>query len=308
MENNSLILNNTLLINSNITLIISYIFVLFELILLHPFVIIISNLNIYILLTTKVLHQNMSIILIVQSCSIIGFEIFRNIAIIEELIICDIYYPGSIIIQKFIFFFVLIRNMVGHILLIERLLGTFFYKCYENYKKIYFSISWISFIVILAIGIYNKNKYNECLPKGNNYSLSEKYQLSENIRTSKQLIPIFFCHFFNGCVVLLFGIFIFFELFNTQHLSILKIIATVISSFVDFIIEITVITHHPQLKKSFFQIISKLFLFKIITNNKIEQIELKQIDENKQRSYSINTIKFKGKSDHHFNMLKNAWQ
>nr|CAD2189962.1 unnamed protein product [Meloidogyne enterolobii] len=193
--------------NSNI---ISCIFIWLELIILHPSILIISNINLFVLLTTKVLHPNMSVILIVQSISIIGFETFRIIGIIEELIVCDVYYSGSIVTQKFGFFFVLIRNFVGHILLIERLLATCFYKSYEHYRKAHFSIVWITivvllsilnsissmksnditftniitiilmvmlnlieFLTILAIGFYNKYKYNNHMPQGNNYSLSE---------------------------------------------------------------------------------------------------------------------------------------
>uniref|UniRef100_A0A1I8BHV5 G_PROTEIN_RECEP_F1_2 domain-containing protein n=1 Tax=Meloidogyne hapla TaxID=6305 RepID=A0A1I8BHV5_MELHA len=277
-----------------------------ELIIIHPIILIIANTNLFVLLTTRVLHPNMSVILIVQSISIIGFEIFCQVGIIEQLILSDFYYTGSIIIQKCGFFFVLIRNLVGHILLIERLLATCLYKSYEHYRKVYFSVGWITVVTILAIGIYNNHKYNKHLPQGNNYSLSEKYQLADNIRTSKQLIPVFFCHFFNGCIMLFFSIFMYFSLFNHQQLAISIQVSTILSSIVDFTIEFTIITHHPQLRKRFLYICSKTFLFKC-TKNKVTQ-EVKQIEDNAQRSTSGKLIKNKGNSEHHFNMLKNAWQ
>jgi hypothetical protein len=99
-NNNSLFSNNSSS-SSNQQLLnnFSIISFLFELFLLHPFVIIISNLNIFVLLTTRVLHQNMSVVLLVQSFSIVGFEINRIYGIIQRLITNDFYYNGSIIIQ-----------------------------------------------------------------------------------------------------------------------------------------------------------------------------------------------------------------
>nr|CAD2195904.1 unnamed protein product [Meloidogyne enterolobii] len=51
-------------------------------------------------------------------------------------------------------------------------------------------------LIICFIGGYSMKKYKNTLIKsGINYSLNEKSQLSENIRTSNQLFPVFICHF-----------------------------------------------------------------------------------------------------------------
>uniref|UniRef100_A0A915NDY1 G-protein coupled receptors family 1 profile domain-containing protein n=1 Tax=Meloidogyne floridensis TaxID=298350 RepID=A0A915NDY1_9BILA len=273
--------------NSNI---ISCIFIWLELIILHPSILIISNINLFVLLTTKVLHPNMSVILIVQSISIIGFETFRIIAIIETLIVCDVYYSGSIITQVLLSILNSISSMKSNDITFTNIITII----------LMVMLNLIEFLTILAIGFYNKHKYNKYMPQGNNYSLSEKYQLSENIRTSKQLIPVFFCHCFNGCVMLFFTIFMYFSLFSHQQLGIAIQAGTILASLVDFIIELTVITHHPQLRKRFLLILAKTFLFKCL-NNKVSDGETKQIEE-AQRSNSGRLMKNKGNSESHFNI------
>jgi hypothetical protein len=50
-------------------------------------------------------------------------------------------------------------TVIGHVLLIERVLATVFVSCYENFRKPYFSIAWFIFLVgsiyFLTINLIN---------------------------------------------------------------------------------------------------------------------------------------------------------
>ena len=92
------IILTTALIPSQLIINIAYILSIIELI-VHPFILIISLLNLLILIKNSILHPNLRVILIGQSLSIILFEIQRILLVSQKFISGNIFNPGLIILQ-----------------------------------------------------------------------------------------------------------------------------------------------------------------------------------------------------------------
>ena len=88
----------TLIIPSQLIINIAYILSIIELI-VHPFILIISLLNLLILIKNSILHPNLRVILIGQSLSIILFEMQRILLVSQKFISGNIFNPGLIILQ-----------------------------------------------------------------------------------------------------------------------------------------------------------------------------------------------------------------
>nr|CAD2188584.1 unnamed protein product [Meloidogyne enterolobii] len=222
--------NITIIIPPQIIIDIAYIFSILELI-IHPIILLISLLNLLILLKTNILHPNLRIILIGQSLCSIFFEIGRFSLVSQKIISGDIFNPGLIIFQMISSLTSGCAGFISHILFIERLMASLLFKNYEKTKNAYFGFiatclafiyslinaltitkSWditlmgiiqliisiiaslVEILFIYLIGGYYMNKYKNSIISGI-YSLSVKFQMSENIKTSKQLYPVFICYF-----------------------------------------------------------------------------------------------------------------
>uniref|UniRef100_A0A915LFQ3 Uncharacterized protein n=1 Tax=Meloidogyne javanica TaxID=6303 RepID=A0A915LFQ3_MELJA len=139
-----------------------------------------------------------------------------------------------------------VRNCIMHVMVIERIIATLKSRNYEKHTSILFHVVWITITFLIALlnvlsalmldyilvailtysslsvlGIleiwalfwilnYNKRKYERKLPEGC-HNLSERYQISENIRTAKQLLPCIIMHLMN---IIVPGINVFFINFN----------------------------------------------------------------------------------------------
>ncbi|KAL7071757.1 hypothetical protein ACQ4LE_009192 [Meloidogyne hapla] len=243
----------------------------------------------------------------------------------------------------------ILGTFIGHVLLLERILATVLVSKYENIKKPYFSIfcfiimtslsffnsyeqtysesvldvtlgTLITLYITLCLGIveialiayigyYNNNKYKLGTIIYLKHSLTERYQLSENIRTSRQLKPTFIFHFIN--ILVSSGITILFKYDHIKDISIINLLFVfvfLITAFCNLSIEITIIIFHPilniQLKQLLIKYKNKLKLF-----NKIGISETKQ-------SHPITTLDgrnliFKERNDlsqKYFEMLKKSWE
>uniref|UniRef100_A0A914IFM4 Acyltransferase n=1 Tax=Globodera rostochiensis TaxID=31243 RepID=A0A914IFM4_GLORO len=193
--------------------------------------------------------------------------------------------------QTFVYIYMnTVRMLLIYLLLAERTLATvFFRKYFELYGRLWLNIvcvivlsslsyaiqvtqkssphdfddsTMISIILLFALQIfaimifmyiYLQNKANY---KSNKVlTLNQRFQLSENIRTLKQLGPTFVLYTLT--VVLIYGIkflFIFGWVVNDAPTKIAFMFQTLLLSCVNIGIELTVITHHPMLKRKAIQL------------------------------------------------------
>ncbi|KAL7071263.1 hypothetical protein ACQ4LE_009038 [Meloidogyne hapla] len=162
-------------------------------------------------------------------------------------------------------------------------------------------ISLVEILFICLIGGYNMNKYkNAMIKSGINYSLSEKYQMSENIKTSKQLLPVFICHFIRNLTFPIVYIFIYMQM-PAYIISLTFLYTSMSASILNGIIEYTIITYHSTLKKNLIKIIYKM---KFIKSNRINICKENALPTTVNGSPLINSDEI----DKHFAMLKDAWK
>lgn len=313
----------------------------------HPIIICISLINLSILITSNILHPNLWLLLIFQSSIISTFEIQRWTMVLLKFTGGNIFRPGDQILQDISLFTNMARNIIGHILLIERMLANFMVRKYENWRRPYFSCfsllilflfstlnvltngkSWnttlinlvsnsfllfcssFEFLIIGSIGVKNLKKYKKLLPNTEDYSLSEKYQLTENIRTSKQLAPVFICHLINNLFYTILTYFVYFNIATKPSYtqSLCYAVLFVFTSIFEGMIEITVLTHHPVLRRT---LLSRI---KHLTSCKLAKIR-PSTGTNTNNFHILNSIKniqgeqliSKTNIDEHFKMLVESW-
>ncbi|KAL7070930.1 hypothetical protein ACQ4LE_010120 [Meloidogyne hapla] len=317
---------------------------------IHPIIFCFSFINISILITTNILHPNLWLLLVFQSTIISTFEIQRFTMVLLKFTGGDIFRPGDQILQDISLFTNTARNIIGHILLIERMLANFMTRKYENWRRPYFSCisllflflfssfnvltngkSWnttlinivsnsiflgcssFEFLIIGSIGVKNIKKYKKLLPNTIDYSLSEKYQITENIRTSRQLAPVFICHLLNNFCYAILTYLVYFNIITQPpyKLSLCYAVLFVFTSIIEGIIEITVLTHHPALRKTLLSRIKRLFSFKLASIRPISSTN-SNINFKKEIFNSIKNIQgeqliSKTNIDEHFKMLLESW-
>ncbi|KAF7632751.1 hypothetical protein Mgra_00007887 [Meloidogyne graminicola] len=172
-----------------------------------------------------------------------------------------------------LFGFAYFRNFLAHVLVIERSLATYNVKKYENWKKPYLCIlallnslnsissiilnltTWsvVLILAILEIGIFtwlwhynDKTFQNQLFIK---HSLTERYQLVENIRTAKQLTPTLLIHFLNILIGTLINWAFYIKIFGTItdsnskifYYGLLDILFYITIAINNFAIELTMI-------------------------------------------------------------------
>ncbi|KAI1731011.1 sre G protein-coupled chemoreceptor domain-containing protein [Ditylenchus destructor] len=132
------------------------------------------------------------------------------------------------------------RSWAGHFMILERILATFYVRTYEQFKRPHFGalaivitivlslivtyeeqikedkteiaqltalvsyiftiLSLVSVVILVMLLWYNQKTYRRNIVHSHSHSLTERYQLSENIRTSRQLIPVIFLHFLSNLI------------------------------------------------------------------------------------------------------------
>uniref|UniRef100_A0A914HCB1 Uncharacterized protein n=1 Tax=Globodera rostochiensis TaxID=31243 RepID=A0A914HCB1_GLORO len=205
----------------------------------------------------------------------------------------------AVFLQMVLWFFGYFRSFTIHLLFIERLIASVWLEKYESYKKPTFSICWCTFVIalcfinmatnrqsweattlnivtvfvlqilslaecvfIVIIGIYSQGQYNQQMGNAHNLNnyLGARYQLAENMKTSRQLFPAFFCNFignFFGFFMLLNFMFKWIVIQNSMDIILTSCVAC--GSILNAIVETTIITHHPVLKKRFNLLLNKFF-------------------------------------------------
>ncbi|KAL3111241.1 hypothetical protein niasHT_012740 [Heterodera trifolii] len=248
--------------------------------------------NLCLVARTSVIHPNMKAILIFQSLTILTRGICRFIICLFKFILWDPigaekmrFFPA---IANLYFVGVYSRNVVPHILIVERILATVFVRSYEHWRGYLFTIIWSPIALTVCIYIafttspqsarplanlittavevlagsvelaifmklcrYNLKIYQKMMQNEGQHSLSLRYQLSENIRIGKQLIPPLSL---NLCAIIISAISITWSYFGLPFYYHLFILLANLSSAIGFLIELLIITCHPFLKRDIVQI------------------------------------------------------
>uniref|UniRef100_A0A1I8BCN7 7TM_GPCR_Srx domain-containing protein n=1 Tax=Meloidogyne hapla TaxID=6305 RepID=A0A1I8BCN7_MELHA len=138
-------------------------------------------------------------------------------------------------------------------------------------------------------------------------------QITENIRTSRQLAPVFICHLLNNFCYAILTYLVYFNIITQPpyKLSLCYAVLFVFTSIIEGIIEITVLTHHPALRKTLLSRIKRLFSFKLASIRPISSTN-SNINFKKEIFNSIKNIQgeqliSKTNIDEHFKMLLESW-
>uniref|UniRef100_A0A914IBZ7 Uncharacterized protein n=1 Tax=Globodera rostochiensis TaxID=31243 RepID=A0A914IBZ7_GLORO len=191
----------------------------------HPVSILIAIFNFILVINSALLHTNLKWILLAQSVSVYTSELSRFIVMVVIVPTGNIFArpPFALALSSVYVYANTFRIFISYVLLAERTLATVMFRNYEQYDKVYLNIGWIivvsslsyvvqitqnssahdfnnstlpSIIVIFGLQIaaillllhnyiQNKARYNG----GKIFTLKQRFQLSENIRTLKQLGP-----------------------------------------------------------------------------------------------------------------------
>uniref|UniRef100_A0A914IEG5 Gustatory receptor n=1 Tax=Globodera rostochiensis TaxID=31243 RepID=A0A914IEG5_GLORO len=253
----------------------------------HPISLMTSFFTVALIINTSVLHSNLKCILLGQSAGIVMFEIARTVYVVIKFVAGNVFFQGPIAIQMLGLFGYTLRNVVSHVLIAERTIATIKFRTYGQFNWVGFTTLWltasigisswitfsqegspwsvspiamISICVVFGTGlieittliflqVYNLRKYRSSRT-GVNLSLNDKYQISENIRTARQLAPTFVLHFLNACVNNGMSFLIFFDVIqHTYSISLGFIISSLFNGFSGALVDLIVIMHHPLLKK-----------------------------------------------------------
>ncbi|KAL3110291.1 hypothetical protein niasHT_012495 [Heterodera trifolii] len=227
------------------------------------------------------------------------------------------------------------RRLFGHVLIIERFIATTRTESYESVPKSIFFCSWMSvtlsialvntiikhvsgtitelnltsssistilslseYLVIVLIGYYNQRRYNRQIENAaaNNYHIEQRYQVSDNMKTAKLLSPAFLCFFLSNLFINLMQFLLKFHLLNEQYqINLAYSLISFSNGILSAVIELTIVTHHPLLKRRF------LMLLKIIF-----RLKRNQIGEGQRNTVALATVARNEMNDH-FKMLHQLW-
>ncbi|KAL3071452.1 hypothetical protein niasHS_016736 [Heterodera schachtii] len=257
-------------------------------------------------------------------------------------------------LRKMYFIGIYARNFVPHVLIVERIFATLFVRTYEKNRCHLFTILWTPFALIIPIYIafstspqigqnqpitnlittavelvigsielgifhqlcrYNSKLYQKMFQTIGSNNLSIRYQLSENIRIGKQLIPplsLNLGNIFAGTIILLW------DLLNWPYNELIANFCINLNSFFGLLIELFIITCHPFLKRDLCQFLNRIgtmFGFNHLANNHrigdaTAAPSLSAVNGIAQRNLisgkaMINT---RSKPEEHFAVLKEAWE
>uniref|UniRef100_A0A183BZD4 G_PROTEIN_RECEP_F1_2 domain-containing protein n=1 Tax=Globodera pallida TaxID=36090 RepID=A0A183BZD4_GLOPA len=233
---------------------------------INIFVLAIACLNLAIIGTTKLLHPNLKCILITQSVAVV-----------------------------FITFIIAFVNML-----------TYYYSWRITQFNLLTSIfsttlSFVEFLAIIIIGRYNRLKYNSQIEEAsaNNYHIGQRYQVLENVKTAKQLFPTFLCIFLSNLAFVILCIIITTNVAKEEYQIVLIyafffLIGTILAGA----IEISVITHHPLLKRRVARLLKRFFYLRRSI----------QIDETPHSvELAINRRDGMNEATEHFKTLQKLW-
>ncbi|KAI3410383.1 hypothetical protein GPALN_004484 [Globodera pallida] len=259
---------------------------------INIFVLAIACLNLAIIGTTKLLHPNLKCILITQSVAVVLFVLGRLAMLLPKLFSNNDVFATSNIILQFIIAFV---NML-----------TYYYSWRITQFNLLTSIfsttlSFVEFLAIIIIGRYNRLKYNSQIEEAsaNNYHIGQRYQVLENVKTAKQLFPTFLCIFLSNLAFVILCIIITTNVAKEEYQIVLIyafffLIGTILAGA----IEISVITHHPLLKRRVARLLKRFFYLRRSI----------QIDETPHSvELAINRRDGMNEATEHFKTLQKLW-
>ncbi|KAL3125809.1 hypothetical protein niasHT_009175 [Heterodera trifolii] len=111
----------------------------------------IACLNLAVIVPTKLLHLNLKSILITQTVATMIFVGDRTIMLVHKLLFSNnLFAPADMTLQTIMTFISIYKNVLGHVLFVERFLATVRTKSYQNIPKLYFFIAWFSITFIIA--------------------------------------------------------------------------------------------------------------------------------------------------------------
>ncbi|KAF7627165.1 hypothetical protein Mgra_00009562 [Meloidogyne graminicola] len=257
----------------------------------------ISIINFILILKTSIIHPNLKLIILCQSLCIFIRGIGRIILNIVRIYIKDYTTIGPSILVIIYMQPINFRNCIMHVIVIERIIATLKSKNYEKNRNILFSFIWITittvfafvnayatnvfasiqminlitFFALIVFGIleiwgffwilnHNRKCYEKKLKEGY-HLLSERYQLSENIRTAKQLIPCILMHLVCILIPGIFSCCVYANFFTEQFtIDFVGQCVYTIITIGNFFIELFMIIFHPFLKRDLIKIFNSFRL------------------------------------------------
>ncbi|KAI1726156.1 serpentine type 7TM GPCR receptor class ab chemoreceptor domain-containing protein [Ditylenchus destructor] len=182
-------------------------------------------------------------------------------------------------------------------------------------------LGFASYVTLVIIGYYNITAYHKTLIRPNSHSLTERYQLSENIRTSRQLHPALFLHFLEKFAAIGFVFISYYEIIKDPYwINFIRTLMYVVHGVCNFFIQVTVISYHPFLRRQASHLLSPILSrFKSATVDC--DISLHEIDPNRTTTlpkinhalFAINRVQPSqsyspsNDTDTHFKMLNDYW-
>ncbi|KAL3078434.1 hypothetical protein niasHS_011430 [Heterodera schachtii] len=198
----------------------------------------IACLNLAVIVPTKLLHTNLKSILITQSFAILffAFENFCQLSVAGTHLSTGRAKPTDL-------------NFFDRHKRLSDFAGLQQSACEQSSNTTKFNLitsalsmvfSFVEYLLIALIGRYNQKMYNRQMEttSSNNYNIGFRYQISDNINSAKQL-------------------------YATSNSSIAILCVA---------IELTIMTHHPLLKKRLFNLFLNLYCFKRPLVNNVRTI------------------------------------
>ncbi|KAL3096900.1 hypothetical protein niasHT_028956 [Heterodera trifolii] len=278
---------------SGTVLLFGYIFYSFELF-TYGFVLAIAFLNLAVICPTKILHANLKSILITQSIAEMLFVFVRSIMLIQKFISDDLFAPANLCLQFIIAFVNTVTNGKSQTL-------TKFNFITQTMSTV---ISLFEYLLIIVIRKYNHRRYinqiEEASPK--NYHIGQRYQVSDNVKTAKQLSPTFLCLFLTN-LASNFLIFVISFGFVTESnkISLTFSFGVWADAVLSATTELTIMTHHPLLKRRLIILLKKVFR---MNQNQIGDVPTNAMELTPS---SVNPTNGRDKMDAHFKMLQQLW-
>ncbi|KAL3089818.1 hypothetical protein niasHT_028291 [Heterodera trifolii] len=254
---------------SGTVLLFGYIFFTFELF-TYGIVLSIAFLNLAVICPTKILHVNLKSILITQTCAEMLYVLVRSVMLVQKFTFNDPFAPSDVNLQSIIICDSLFRHWLGHVLIIERFLATVRTNSYENFSKFGFTLAWFgtTFIIAFLNTITNGESWTVTQFNLITQTISTllsliEYLVSDNVKTAKQLSPTFLCLFLSNLFMnFLYSAIAFNMVTESYQISLTRAFGIWADAVFGAAIELTMMTHHPLLKRRMVTHLKRIFCIK----------------------------------------------
>uniref|UniRef100_A0A914HAE9 Gustatory receptor n=1 Tax=Globodera rostochiensis TaxID=31243 RepID=A0A914HAE9_GLORO len=306
---------------SGTVVLLAYTFFSFEFV-TDIFLLAVACLNLAVIGPTKLLHPNLKCILITQSVIVVLYVLIRSAILLPKFISNDdLFAPATMILQSLMNFNAIFRRMLGHVLIIEQFVATFitFIIAFVNMATKEQSwtvtsfnlitsilstiLSFTEFLMIIIIWRYNQRKYNSQIEEAspNNYHIGQRYVVSHNVKTAKQLSPAFLCFFLSNLLMNILYMALTLDLATGPYeMTFAYGLTNWTTAILSAAIELTVITHHPLLKKRAIDVLKRIFRIFYFKHNQIDNATQSAELANNCRDGAYQVTE-------HFKMLNQLW-